>query len=391
MLAPEGLPGYDAHQEDFDAEILLQAMRQGSQHPADNFAGVDSFLCQSGAKSPWILSEASSQSTRDILFDRPGLVYMVIRQQAVSMRTADFQINVSQIFKAAKVEKASQDYCRNALKQRCVIYRPTSRGDAWVPFRDGVFVCQKVGFDDELMPLLLHAQLPIPDRQDNYLFRQGSARELGGEQAGDYASLEYGDGVVAYRPSERLINITQILKTGGVKLSELPKLLAKNPGIMRKICRGRASIRGTYISYEDALIACAQFDLDAGSLKRLLGPATAPDCIPRVVRGGTKEAASRGRRVVDGGSDGSSSLRAWEVPDGLDHQSAPQPGELNSAARNYSEPNYEHGSYLPPVSRSPLPLPNTKRLSWNIDLAGLSDIGPQVDDGGEEFAIEGNY
>lgn len=110
-------------------------------------------------------------STRDLLFDREGLVYMVIRRQAVSMRISDLQLNASQILLAAELPKGQKRGCMDKLKQRGVVNKAIGKAPVWVPFRDGVFLCQRVSLDVELMPLLFYASLYLPKREDNYFFQ----------------------------------------------------------------------------------------------------------------------------------------------------------------------------------------------------------------------------
>ena len=96
---------------------------------------------------------------------------MVIRQTPVSMRTSNFHLNASQILTAAKVEHNRRAHYLGLLKQRGVLSQ-APRHNAWVPFEDGAFLCQAIGLDGELQPLLSHANLPIPAREEeNYFLR----------------------------------------------------------------------------------------------------------------------------------------------------------------------------------------------------------------------------
>lgn len=117
-------------------------------------------------------SERSHQSTRDLLFDRDGLVYMVVRRHVVSMRTSDFHLNASQILRAARTQKADRDKWLGKLKRRGVGSSGAEQGssDFWVPFADGGFLCQAVGLEGDLEPLLSYPPLlSPPNRLQNYL------------------------------------------------------------------------------------------------------------------------------------------------------------------------------------------------------------------------------
>ena len=92
---------------------------------------------------------------------------MVVRRHAVSMRTSDFHLNASQILAAARTLKAERANWLRRLKQRGVGNKDTEQGrsDYWVPFPDGVFLCQVVGLKSDLEPLLSYPPfLPPPNR-----------------------------------------------------------------------------------------------------------------------------------------------------------------------------------------------------------------------------------
>lgn len=133
------------------------------------------------------------------MFDRSGLVYMVIRRQAVSMRISDFQLNASEILTAANLHRAMRDKLRRKFVERGIASQATNgRRKLWVPFPDGVFLCQAVGLEDDLKPLLSYSSLTLPPRSENYLLDS------------QLAELEYDDrvnvGITAHprtQPSRR--------------------------------------------------------------------------------------------------------------------------------------------------------------------------------------------
>ena len=158
------------------------------------------------------------------------------------------------------------------LKQRGVVTRATRYDDAWVPFQDGVFSCQRVGLDNELQPLLSYAKLDIPKREENYLlFRRNNAwRYFREESANGYAGLECGDNVIAYRPSEQTINAEHLLRSGGISRTMLTKFFQENPRIAKQIRHCHASTQGTYVSFDDASIFRTDFRLDSSLIKDLI-------------------------------------------------------------------------------------------------------------------------
>src|SRR2546423_3048858 len=187
---------------------------------------------------------------------------MIIRRHAVSMRTQDFHVNASQTLTAANLNHAERKKWLRKLKQRGVAnpYPAKAHPNLWVPFRDGVFLCQAVGLEEDLMPLLSYPSLPFPPRNENYLLvRQTRRRPL--EKDG-YAGLWYGDCVVVYHSSKRLINATHLLRLCNMGRRHLTKFFAHNPALTKETRRGDVQTQGTYISFEDARVLCDYFNLN---------------------------------------------------------------------------------------------------------------------------------
>ena len=195
---------------------------------------------------------ASHLSTQDLMFDRSGLVYMVIRRQAVSMRISDFQLNASEVLTVANLHGAMRKKWRRKFGERGIKSQARNRRrELWVPFPDGVFLCQAVGLENDLKPLLCYSSLPLPPRSQNYLLDSL------------FAELKYDDRIIAYLPSKRVINITHLLQTSNVSLSRLRIFFKNHPGIAKEtIEQGDSRIVGTYISFEDANILCNCFGLN---------------------------------------------------------------------------------------------------------------------------------
>ncbi|KAM3454110.1 hypothetical protein NHJ6243_008972 [Beauveria neobassiana] len=125
---------------------------------------------------------ASHKSTRSLFFDKPGLVRMVLRRQQVTMQVSEpYHLNASHIILAGNVSAAAKQTLLRTLKRRGVLHWQAvgQQKDVWVSFRDGVFLCQLLGVDDALQPLLLHAQTPLPGREENHLMRLAGLVEHG--------------------------------------------------------------------------------------------------------------------------------------------------------------------------------------------------------------------
>ncbi|KAI0143499.1 hypothetical protein GGR57DRAFT_508090 [Xylariaceae sp. FL1272] len=284
-------------------------------------------------------SKASHQSTRELFFDRQGVVYMVIRRQAVSMRTTDQQLNAFEILKATNLPSAKRNLWLCKLKSYGVVVKGRKRGDYWVPFRDGVFLCQAIGLEDDLKPLLSCPGLSLPLRQDNYLVQRKRRRQPGKKLDNGYACLLHGGHTIVYQPIKEIVNATHLLKLGDVPRQQLATFFAANSGIAKEIVnRGSSIILGTYISFKDAISLCYHFDLDISPVQRLLQGQSGSTSIPDISPNGRPFNSSSAADPVVVPPD--SQIR--------------QPPDLSRSI--YTEPSYQHGSYLAPTHHSYLQL-----------------------------------
>ncbi|KAJ3495419.1 hypothetical protein NLG97_g3410 [Lecanicillium saksenae] len=85
-----------------------------------------------------------------------------------------------------------------------------------------------------------------------------------------YAFLWQCDASVPYKPDERLINVTALVKTAEVSRARLSYFLKQTPEITKAILGGGGSIvHGTYVSYEAAEDVCAHFGLNPTPVRDL--------------------------------------------------------------------------------------------------------------------------
>ncbi|PHH90254.1 hypothetical protein CDD83_4162 [Cordyceps sp. RAO-2017] len=181
------------------------------------------------------------------------------------MRSSDFQLNASQILTAAGLPKSQRDLYVRKLKSQGIPNPPTTgRSEFWVPFRDGVFLCQKVGLEKELKSLFSYAPHAKPDRKDNYFF--------------EIKYLHWSGQTIAYRPSEGTINAAHLLRLGGTR-RQLDQFFAKNPGIKRRVHLGKD--RGTYVSYEEARALCLYLKLNPHPIEYLMASGYDMDSRPQ--------------------------------------------------------------------------------------------------------------
>ena len=221
------------------------------------------------------MAEAANQqqeshlSTRELMFDCEDLVYTIVRQQRVSMRLSDFKISASQILTLAGCKGAERIKWLSRLKEYGVT--DTAKYN-WVSYHDGVFLCQAVGLDHNLEPLLSYpSALTAPQREDNYLLKARKERQRENYKPPDeYKFLDCGSYTVAYQPNRRIINATHLLRVAKLLTSKLHELLAHKAEIAKEIYRGNWKTQGTYISFEDAQIVCTSLGIEHTVLQNFL-------------------------------------------------------------------------------------------------------------------------
>lgn len=215
------------------------------------------------------VSEASHLSTREVLFDHrePNVLYMVLRQYRVSMRTSDGQLHVGQILKVRNVTRSQRDSYWYKLKARGL-------NPPWVPFGDGVFLCQATGLSEELQPLLSLLPDPQPNPTQNYFLN-----------ARGFATLAWKDRLFAYRPWKRTINATSLLGLSNKPKEHLEKVLQENPRISAEEINASThqALDGIYISATDVEVLCSTLGLDmtvTGMLLKVCRPGVSPALFP---------------------------------------------------------------------------------------------------------------
>jgi hypothetical protein len=187
-----------------------------------------------------------------------------------------------------------------------------------VPFRDGVFVCQAAGLEDELDPLLSAAPLARPTRVENYLLSL---------QDDVFEVLDTDHGKIAYKPASRHVNAAHLGKLYSIDHHKLSQFFSDHPQMDKQIRRGSpAHLQGNYISFEDARILCAYFRVSpAGPVEFLIALTTA-----HAAGAGANDAASRGPAAGE-----------------------PAKEAVYDAPTSYiTEPSYANGSFLVPAAGS---------------------------------------
>lgn len=212
-------------------------------------------------------------STRSLRFDQQDLVYIIIRKHAVAMRTSDYKMSATGICNAAGSEKAVRGNYMRTFRLRSLLTQIKFKGQkqSWIPFEDGVFLCQAVNLFDELKELFLQAPITVPEKKENYLLEEPKEQVRQRAKLPDgYKALLWDEDFVAYIPLTRHVNATQLLKLNHISRSRLHSYFSENRQLPHYFVRGSSSIQGTYVDFEDARQICRQLNLSQRPIDEIL-------------------------------------------------------------------------------------------------------------------------
>ncbi|SPQ20563.1 58b91467-99f2-4e1f-b778-eb56634c081b [Thermothielavioides terrestris] len=252
--------------------LSAKSIAQEERDPSFKDEAFDQFVVfppSSSVAGPQVEQPRSHLSTRELLHDRP-----------------DFALNASEILSASTVSPTDRHRYLARLKRRG--FEADGNSPVWVPFRDGVFVCQAVGLERELEPLLSFPGVARPPVGENYLLLprdpprpREPQRPRDQPRAAEQQPLPEGfavvrynnDHAIAYKPFEREVNAAHLGRVYNINAHKFSKFFTRNPGMVKSVRRGGLAIlRGTYISFEDAEVLCAHFGARFSPVRCLIDP-----------------------------------------------------------------------------------------------------------------------
>lgn len=313
-------------------------------------------------------------STRSLLSDREGLIYMVIQRHAVAMRKTDYKLDATQICDAARLQNVHRRNYMSILRQHCKVTQFKAVGaqkHSWVPFKDGVFLCQALKLCGELGPLLSHASAEIPREEENYFLNRQKPRV---NLPAEYEGVQWDDKLLVYMPILWKVNATHLLKIHDIPMAKLAQFISHNHQVSKQVVRGGAAYSGTYINLEDARLLCQHLHLSEDLVDEIVGRARTTGTpllenhtnADNYHHGGTYTADDTGT-CEDG------ALNQENPSPGLQHsmsghtttathpsictesQVSFQDAELlldRSHTSYHTEPSYRYGLFLPPLDQS---------------------------------------
>ncbi|KAK3687146.1 hypothetical protein B0T22DRAFT_121531 [Podospora appendiculata] len=252
------------------------------------------------------------------------MVRMVIRCCSISMRTLDHWLNASEILLASELSRATRNRYLRELNRRG--FRAEGRLHVWVPFRDGVFVCQAASLEDELKPLLSVAALVRPLRVENYLLLLPDDV---------FEVLDTGNGKIAYKPTARYVNAAHLGKLYNIEPYKLSQFFSDHPHIDKQVkYGGPGHLQGSYISFEDARVFCAHFKVSYHPVEHLIALLSA--------------------HVAGAHNSAPSAPAALSAPDPPGVSETAKEAVYDAQMSYITEPSYANGSYLVPAAGSRL-------------------------------------
>ncbi len=256
---------------------------------------------------------------------------MVIRRQAISLRRSDFHLDAAQILSAAEPrDKRQRQTILKQLQSGCDVQR--HKRSIWIPFLDGVLLCRALGLAGDVQQLLslAPAELSVPVDKSNYILEhlqrsRGLRRQQTQEaipnklewQPCEFSFLDVGGRNIAYHLVERYINATKLGQLYDISRGSIRQFFLNHPHITKKVRFGKPQrLAGTYISHEDAYTLCAHFSVSDHPVQWIeLATAAAP----------LDNDANISNCVAD---------------------------EEDKVGSYFTEPSYENGSFLAPMTPS---------------------------------------
>lgn len=255
------------------------------------------------------------------------------------MRTSDYSLNATEMCAAAGLDSSKRQAYINRFKRHGVLTRDQRK--SWVPFNDGVFLCQALGLTSDLRQLFSCAPLVVPPEEVNYLL-QKEKRQLHSPEG--YQTLKWGQIDIAYVPSARTVNATHLLKLGNIRKARLKGFFSQYPDIQKSILRGNPLVQGTYVNFDDATLFCKHFGLDLSPVHQLLELAYGEAEIRNDTCDGIIDDEG-----LDDGHAGSGAPHV-DLLD-CDVECVQGTGDGGHGSR-YTERSYKAGTYLAPENRS---------------------------------------
>lgn len=258
------------------------------------------WLTQSSDTRPSLPKNPEHMSSESVRFDRKGLIYIVIGRQAVSMCDIDCRLNATQICNAAGLTNRVRSNYLKILKGQCDITHVSFTAGpthSWVPFKDGVFLCQVLKLCDRMKPLFLQASLDVPKEEENYLLkyqstklkrqstkvkrqstkvkphgtnvkRQGTKLKL----PDGYKALQCCGKCLVYIPSTQKVHAVQLLHLSDIPnpRPKLSRFLSEHDEVPREVLKGHPQAQGTYIGFDDARLLCKYFRISADPVDEIV-------------------------------------------------------------------------------------------------------------------------
>lgn len=169
-------------------------------------------------------------------------------------------INASQMLSLAKKSPVERQQIMNLMIKKTKIEMllvGNSRQDSWVNFQHGNLLCNYLGLNEKLQPLInyglqFHRQnsAPVVENVDNYLVTASRFIEI----------REFSIPVMVSRADFR-INGSNILRLAGCPRRQMQTLTKRFRPNSYEFIRGAAEIQGTYVDFDIGIELCRKYKL----------------------------------------------------------------------------------------------------------------------------------
>jgi hypothetical protein len=217
------------------------------------------------------LEEYRPSDYRDITISE-DFVSVVINGKTVSMRRKDFYLNATQICAAAGLDKPSRDKYLRRLKKRCrvdVVGKRNFNTSSWVPFPDGVFLCQVLKLTQEMQTVFFEAPIEVPSEEENYLLLE-TPRKAASVPPEYSAFLLHGTEIM-YSQALQMVNAAHIFRACHLSRAQL-RLSLSSLCIPTTIVKGHIRLQGSWISFKHANELLESLGLRDSPITKLLEP-----------------------------------------------------------------------------------------------------------------------
>ncbi|KJZ80368.1 hypothetical protein HIM_00218 [Hirsutella minnesotensis 3608] len=226
-------------------------------------------------------------------FKQGGIYFVKHGELRISMAQTSCDFNATSICNAAGLTPHQRLRLMAKIKQHGEPIKTINHA-AWISFRDGVFLCQRLQLQEVVAPLLARVRLAMPELKENYLLAHASMLDSLGLADGElirnaafkpgYMAVSWGGCLIFFTVGEGEVNVTHLLRWARRPVADLRNFFVRRPEVNKRLLQvGRCPESGTYVSLAVGRALCEHFQLPLDPLdmiEQFLAEQTQPDSPP---------------------------------------------------------------------------------------------------------------